>query len=100
MIGTTRTPLARSARYSLPLSYEEPDQSRSTSVLLSPRRCVVGEAVVTWGEKYDDVGDNRASFRELDWKTSIVYGREVRETSNASHVTPVGQPRGPPAAGR
>ena len=35
--------------------------------------------------RYDAFGDNRTSFRELERKTPIFYGREVQKISNASY---------------
>ena len=35
---------------------------------------------------YDAFGDNRTSFREIDWKVPIFCGRAVQKTPNASYT--------------
>ena len=37
------------------------------------------------GHLYDALGDTRTSFRELEWTMPNFYGREVRNTPNASY---------------
>jgi hypothetical protein len=50
------------------------------------RACATFRSAQRGATSYDAFGDNRTSLRELEWKTPIFCGREVRKTPNALYA--------------